>query len=820
MEGLSCGGNTMNLGVRKDDKFLSFVCGALLHDIGKVVYRATCEKNHRELGEEFLKEYLDNAIVYNAPKSHHAKDADTFSTNFGLIWYEADNLASSERKEISEEGEEGKWVSEVPLASPFSKIQHPVTQKKIKQLKYLPLRVTTPLPVTVGTESEAKANQEGYRKVLECFEKDFKILVSSQRLPSVESLLMILEKHFSTIPSLTLKIYREREEVKEKHPDISLYDHLKLTAGIAGCMYRYYSEVYREKWERNELLKDEILDPPKDTKRFLLIGGDISGIQRFIYTITSKGALKSLKGRSFFLELLTEHVISELIDGLRLTRCNLIFSGGGQFYILSHNTERAKEAINKVKSEVEEYLFDKFSGDLGLHIDWVEFDKEGFEDASSLWKALVERLERSKKKKWRNRLKDFLSPKMPDEDCYTEACRICFRDDKKLEELREEEEIKVCSSCKVQYQLGEELVKISKRDYPILYRFGADVKPEGSIRICNAYYKLAKREFDGKADERAQRVYRINDFSAKHYTDHPNSTPLYLGIYQHDDLTELADIEKKGFGLSRVGVLRMDVDNLGLIFSTAVPEGDRTFSRMASISRWLNKFFKYHLNTIVEGCEIEPLDVAGRDVKDKGRMLSIVYSGGDDLFIIGHWLDIMEVAQDINQNFREFTGNPYITLSGGIAVNHVKHPVYQFAREAEEREKKAKRKSEKDSITLLTERPFRWSESKEVIDRVKLFRRLLTVRENFLDAVERGKPSRGFFYRLFYIATRFKDKKVLLLPHCAYLLARTDFEKCSRADEMEVKRLIMSINEDTWRITECAIMWILMLMRKGGGGEK
>ena len=64
---------------------------------------------------------------------------------------------------------------------------------------------------------------------------------------------------------------------------------------------------------------------------FKLISGDISGIQNFIYTIPSKGALKSLRGRSFYLEILMEQIVDELLDALQLTRANLIYNGGGHF---------------------------------------------------------------------------------------------------------------------------------------------------------------------------------------------------------------------------------------------------------------------------------------------------------------------------------------------------------------------------------------------------------------------------------------------------------------------------------------------------------
>ena len=42
--------------------------------------------------------------------------------------------------------------------------------------------------------------------------------------------------------------------------------------------------------------------PPQD---MLLVGGDFSGIQKYIYKIASKHAGRSLKGRSFYLHLLS-----------------------------------------------------------------------------------------------------------------------------------------------------------------------------------------------------------------------------------------------------------------------------------------------------------------------------------------------------------------------------------------------------------------------------------------------------------------------------------------------------------------------------------
>ncbi len=798
--------------MKGDNDFISIVKGALLHDIGKVVQRAHTDptaKTHMEWGYGWLKEHLGEETVAIAALAHHyTRDDDyAFNSNTGLIWYQSDNLASKERKG-KEKLEESKWHSEIALASPFSRIRNPNNLSEKPPLTFLPLRESKAIPEVL--EEEPVITRKDYEAILKAFESDLK--KADNRPHSIEFLLMLLEKHLSRVPSITMRIYSglSREEVKDKHPDISMYDHSKLTAAIAGCMCHYYRETYPEKWDNNQLLKEEILNIPEDTKPYLLIGGDISGVQRFIYTITSKGALKSLKGRSFFLELLAEHIISELLTRLNLTRCNLLFAGGGHFYILSYHTSFSIYTLKEVKKEIDNHLFKEFAGTLQLHLESVPFHPEGFKDASGIWTELSRRLERSKKQKWQGRMDELLRPQMPHEDCLTQSCEVCFREDISLIELDIGEDVlKVCDPCLKQYQLGKMLISISKRDYPVLYKF--DTEPvDNYIEINRSYYQLKKKE-DSEAHKSAVAVYRINDFEARNYS-HPKSIHLPIGIYQHEEFNELTDVSSI-FGVKRIGVLRMDVDNLGRIFSQAVPEEDRTFSRMASISRWLNNFFKYYLNDVVEGKTLDEVSevVKERDVREKGRRVSIVYSGGDDVFLIGHWLDVTEGAFDIERCFKRYTGNPFITISGGIALDHEKHPVYQYAREAGEAEDLAK--VCKDSITLFG-KDFKWTEALRIVERVKLFCRFLTFKDTHLVTDEEKLPT-TFFYRLLSLARRFNEEGVLVLPKAAYLMSRARL-KDSKEDNMRIKDIVMNTNKNEWKVTEAAALWVLMLMRKGG----
>jgi len=787
-----------------DETVYKIALGALIHDIGKVVQRAQrnpFDKRHGQWGYDWLKNLniFDNNVL-NSTITHHKDDDGVFNSNTGLIWYEADNLASSERIEISKE-EKGKWNIYTPLVSPFFKVRNPNDgSEKLNTIPYVNVEKKFPVFTTF---TKYEMNKEIYQGILDNFEEDLRNI--SQVGITINNMLMLIEKHFSNVPSITAEVFIDGAENIYKHPDISLFDHLKLTAAIATCMYYFYKDKYKNDWN-NRVLKEEILNSNENA--YILIGGDISGVQKFIYTIASKGALKSLKGRSFFLELLTEHIVSELLNELGLTRCNLIFSGGGHFYILAYNTAKAEAAIKKVINQIDNYLFNEFKGSLQVHIEFTSFNKTGFSNAIPVWQELSFKLENAKKRKWSDKIYNLIKIEGQSEDCKTQYCEVCFREDLPLKEIqRRDTAILVCEPCKSQYDLGRLLSGVAKESS--CYIVKSSVPINDSIKIGDYYYSIEFKKLDLK--EELESVYVINNQEVSNYF-HPHSIYLPIGIYQHKNIEELSDTADV-FGIERIAVLRMDVDNLGKIFSIAVPEEDRTFSRMASISRNLNYFFKYYLNLILKGNFEGSLDIAERGVKNVGRMLSVVYSGGDDLFIIGHWLDVLESAYDIRRIFKKYTGNKFITVSGGITINHENYPVYQFALDADELEKSAKNGG-KNSLSIFNEkRVVNWDKFQKLLNRIELFKGYLENGDKCLTLKEKGLP-KSFFYRLLSLARRFNEEGVLILPKCAYLISRIKGD--NNEINLKIKEVIMTVDKEEWEVTETATLLILMMMRKGG----
>jgi len=166
------------------------------------------------------------------------------------------------------------------------------------------------------------------------------------------------------------------------------------------------------------------------------------------------------------------------------------------------------------------------------------------------------------------------------------------------------------------------------------------------------------------------------------------------------DFDALAEQALKRTGTRKLGVLKMDVDNLGLLFSKGLPNNLRSISRVASLSRALRWFFEAYMNNLL---------------KDFNNDIYPVFSGGDDFFVVGAWDKIFEFARTVREKFRKFVCNhPRITLSAALLVVDEKYPVAQFARLAEDHLYRAKGKRPEKNCISVFGIPLTWDEFEEV----------------------------------------------------------------------------------------------------------
>ena len=226
-----------------------------------------------------------------------------------------------------------------------------------------------------------------------------------------------------------------------------------------------------------------------------------------------------------------------------------------------------------------------------------------------------------------------------------------------------------------------------------------------------------------------------------------NETPKTFEEISGVEFTDAKkDVRAFAPGLVRMGVLRMDVDNLGAIFRRGLSPDKCSFSRYSVLSRSLDYFFSGYINKIWESND------------NYKNYTQIIYSGGDDLFIVGKWDIVIEMANEIYIKFKEWTcDNPDITLSGGISFVYPKFPILKAAEMSADEEKNAKNhkyiETEKNAISIFGY-AFNWEYELKYLIKLKNTIKELLEKEN---GMPQGFPSD--IYNLMQQANLFYNKE-------------------------------------------------------------
>ncbi|MBD2566514.1 type III-A CRISPR-associated protein Cas10/Csm1 [Anabaena lutea FACHB-196] len=460
------------------------------------------------------------------------------------------------------------------------------------------------------------------------------------------------------------------------------------------------------------------------TQEISLIAGDLSGIQKFIYSISSEGALKSLRARSFYLELVTEEVVQQLLEQLKLPRTNIIYAGGGNLYILASGTAENQNIVKNIRQQFNEWLLKDFQGKVFLALDCLKFPVTELKDKfAEHWSNATKNLAVHKSRKFaEHEISEFIAPRYSHE-----PCRICHRDDVEPEKLKplnkyEPDSVLACVNCRSMFDLGSHLldVKAIVRSNNKSVRKGLSTL-SFKINSREIHYHLFKNL--GEINTDSDIVLLVNDWQLEHYQfkNFQNVSLLLLGNYAKESeeksenseeprgFIRAGEMSEKAKGANRVSYLRMDVDRLGQIFAKGLGK-KQTLTRLAGLSRQMSYFFKVYLNSLAADRKTNISDKIKQLTPDNQRLnLLFIYAGGDDLFISGAWNEIVEFAFDIYQSFRTYTGNNEdVTLSGGISIDDIKFPLYQAAKNSGEAEESAKGNG-RDSLGLFGQ-VFKWNE--------------------------------------------------------------------------------------------------------------
>ncbi|AEB09561.1 type III-A CRISPR-associated protein Cas10/Csm1 [Desulfobacca acetoxidans] len=695
--------------------------GGLLHDIGKLLQRAEvkidnfaryiedfCPKNnkdqpthlHAAYSAYFMEKHLpaqiipdyERGILYEACR-HHRNSSDD-------IFVKSDRLSAGERYvEISKEKPHYKTV---PFRSvfPFVEINYAIRSKnecvpywfhnprKLKGAEELYPHFSSNIPKTDLVQK--------YQQIWKGLQQDIEELPVDLTLEHfLLETFYLLQKYCWAIPCDTTREFA----------DISLFDHMRTTAAFAGCLAIGRQEGFLQ------------------GKEFLFVTADISGIQDFLFRLARAegvgGISKRLRGRSFYLSMLSEILGRYLLNSTHLSPANLLFCGGGNLEMLLPNTANIQKLLSELDYEVNQWLLERFGGELQLVIAGQEAAAKEVSLAYTKIKAqMAQKLSLCKRQKIKPILKyqqNWLYPQQTrDLIIRCPSCRITL-----ITEIEE-----ICRDCKLHRRIGEKLPDSQwllfapsnfkkYREEEIKDALWVDYGKLGSVILLSGD-NLVEEKRNQLWDYQAINHYRPRSSALTYLTQQlPRALePLELTTEKDDSgdffvesgqvlsFTTLADMS---YGDKLLGVLKMDVDYLGAIFAhglgpieaqTTVGKEDlRSISRLATLSRMFSWFFQSQINRLCEEVFQEWKITSSYPFKGSiSQIFYTVFAGGDDLFVIGPWDQTLELGRKIRTAFKEYTcHNPNLTISGGMICCKPKYPINLAAREAEEALKEAKK---------------------------------------------------------------------------------------------------------------------------------
>jgi CRISPR-associated protein Csm1 len=605
-----------------------------------------------------------------------------------------------------------------------------------------------------GAADARREYQEMTREFLEKFKRlAHKNDDASLWFEHADSLLM---KYVSAVPAA---------RVGHVIPDVSLYDHMATTSALAAALYLYHDHF--ETLDNTSIKNDSL-------EKFLLISGDFYGIQNFIfngYGDTRKYRSKLLRGRSFSVSLMSELTADLICQKIGLPHSSVVFNAGGRFTVLAPNIPKTQDAIQEVRSQVNQWLVARTFGETCIGLSCVpatglDFQKGRF---ASLWDQMTRAMDDVKFSRlnleqhggtattqdYLDRFHNDLSPGI---------CPLCGKRPADIDVQLDD--IHVCAMCRDHVFLGENLVK---KIYAVIC--DSNSRPAGK-RLKDPFfdgYQIFFPDHEAQDDSNAAfdvilkkeqviKYWKIRATSGDESTEVTEKyingyVPVYTQADVGDDDEDIqpgmprtlndiaASAAANGRGTQALGILKADVDHLGLIMACGLADNLYTISRIATLSRQFNHYFAVFLPELLEN-------------DDRFQNVYTVFAGGDDLFMIGPWNRIIDLVSVLNLTFQQYVcQNKEIHFSAGISVHKAHTPVDVLATTAEAALDESKKQG-RDRITLF-DQTVTWPQ----------FLELKQVEDEMIQWLDQEWITNVFFYKLNRFIDMAEKEKDLLEKH-------------------------------------------------------
>ena len=664
------------------------VLAALLHDIGKFAQRAAVPLTETTFGREDVGRHGAHALhsmqfvqqeLHRHLRAcgwpilrHHNPGRDDWPARAVAA---GDRLSAGERQtdeEVTDAFLQPMTSSLATIYSEPDQVRRRGPTFALKCLDPADEEALFPKP----REWDRQQQERDYHTLWRGFLAEHRRLDQSRYEAYLAGLYSLLERYTWCIPSAA---YRSI-------PDVSLFDHARVSAAIAAALCQYREEA-------------PDLDPLDlgDRDAFLMVVGDLSGIQSYLYEIThgdtpAQGVARRLRARSLYLHLVTEMAARKLVESTSLPFLNIIMHSGGHFHGLLPNTERARKAVADLQAWADRWMLSRFGGELALNLASVSFGAEGFQVAEqsasagererrangfglvlrhasqALGERKLARLREALQSDGAWREEAFLLPSFAGEG----PCQGCGKESRLPG-------VELGAQCAADLELGR---RLTEARYLAVYEGGH----QGVVRVLDRVVQPLRQP--GEAAGGAELLVSLDRFEPEATRTAPTLwRPLcnYVPTWRREDagaageregtIVSFEDLADRAHGRKLLGFLKADVDHLGEIFVFGFRPNRDTPSRLAQTSRLLDLFFSGWLPSLLQ-----------RQFPD----CYSVYAGGDDLLIVGPWDQTLALARAVSQGFARLTQNEKVHLSAGLFLAKPGYPIARAAQAAGEALERAK----------------------------------------------------------------------------------------------------------------------------------
>lgn len=470
-----------------------------------------------------------------------------------------------------------------------------------------------------------------------------------------------------------------------------------------------------------------------ESKYTHILYGDLSGIQDFVFRVKSERAAKTLKARSWFVQALMS--FAQRLAQDTFPNSELLYNGGGSFYLLLEKSDDFETKMTDLRLNINRNLWRE---DIQLTLVVLQFESDELETQFSLiWREIQRESSIAKMKQFANFFEPFEKTFKPNEAAPKEWVRLLDNLLKTDEPFVVPGELEYFTDLKnnvgaqgmrwfnYDFRLDD---KVGKKDKKKNNRLGL---PVWTTELIKNWKKELDEEFEADAD--------------------PEKRPKKPG-----DLIEfewLARFAARRTGTDKIGILKMDVDGLGDAFKKF-----NSKTALQKFSAQLKSFFEEKL--VVEFVGKGSFDslkilVDGSSVKPKMPFFEniyVIYSGGDDTFLLGAWDAVFEFAIQFHQKWEDFVQTELpqnqkgLTISAALLMVDPHFPVVRFAELADTTLEKAKSFESKNHICVFGEnQPMQWDDFKEAHQKAHFLRDLILFDNEPRAVLERFKRATGRF---------------------------------------------------------------------------